>query len=102
LRRTREACVRFSRHVDAGVVAGRLISVLTAALGGDHPQCGAAKLEAAESAAAAAESSAAVPGYDEASAWARPAYDFAAAFYGSQSLPAARACVVRRGGAAQG
>ena len=91
LRRTREACVRFSRHVDAGIVAGRLISVLTAALGGDHPQCGAAKLEAAESAAAAAESSAAVPGYDEASAWARPAYDFAAAFYGSQSLPAARA-----------
>ena len=91
LRRTREACVRFSRHVDAGVVAGLLISVLTAALGANHPQCGAAKLEAAESAAAAAESSASVPGYDEASAWARPAYDFAAAFYGSQSLPAARA-----------
>ena len=91
LRRQRGACVRFSRHVDAGVVAGRLISVLTAALGANHPQCGAAKLEAAESAAAAAESSASVPGYDEASAWARPAYDFAAAFYGSQSLPAARA-----------
>ena len=91
LRRQRGACVRFSRHVDAGVVAGRLISVLTAALGANHPQCGAAKLEAAESAAAAAESAASVPGYDEASAWARPAYDFAAAFYGSQSLPAARA-----------
>ena len=91
LRRQLGACVRFSRHVDAGVVAGRLISVLTAALGANHPQCGAAKLEAAESAAAAAESSASVPGYDEASAWARPAYDFAAAFYGSQSPPAARA-----------
>ena len=91
LRRQRGACVRFSRHVDAGVVAGRLISVLTAALGANHPQCGAAKLDAAESAAAAAVSSASVPGYDEASAWARPAYDFAAAFYGSQSLPAARA-----------
>ena len=92
LRRQRGACVRFSRHVDAGVVAGRLISVLTAALGSNHPQCGTAKLDAAESAAASAESSrSSVPGYDEASAWARPAYDFAAAFYGSQSLPAARA-----------
>ena len=108
LRRRRFASARAGRRDDAAETADRLVAVVVAALGDDHPECGAAKLEAAELASAAAAATAGgtrtdtngsatgsplddVSAYASASAWARPAYDFAEAFYGARSLPAARA-----------
>ena len=108
LRRRRFASARAGRRDDAAETADRLVAVVVAALGDDHPECGAAKLEAAELTSAAAATTAGgtrtdtngsatgslpddVSAYASASAWARPAYDFAEAFYGARSLPAARA-----------
>ena len=118
---------RAGRRDDAAETADRLVAVVVAALGDDHPECGAAKLESAELTSAAAATTAGgtrtdtngsatgsatgsletgsletgsldatgspldVSAYASASAWARPAYDFAEAFYGARSLPAARA-----------
>ena len=104
LRRRRFASARAGRRDDAAETADRLVAVVVAALGDDHPECGAAKLEAAELASAAAAATAGgtrtdtngsatgsplddVSAYASASAWARPAYDFAEAFYGARSSP---------------
>ena len=89
-----------------------VVATLTDVLGEGHPERGVAMLEAAEVAAAAAAAGAAdaagikkssgsggernvaaknADAYALAASWARPAYDFASAFYGPRSLPAARA-----------
>jgi hypothetical protein len=52
LRRSFAACSRLGRHTEAGVAAGRLVGALVTVLGSDHPECGGALLEAAETAAA--------------------------------------------------
>ena len=54
LRRRRFASARAGRRDDAAETADRLVAVVVAALGDDHPERGAAKLEAAELASAAA------------------------------------------------
>ena len=58
LRRRRFASARAGRRDDAAETADRLVAVVVAALGDDHPECGAAKLEAAELASAAAAATA--------------------------------------------
>ena len=126
LRRRRDAFDPRAHPEDARDASDALVAVLSALLGEDHPETGAAKTVAAEAAARAAvdggfhgfeerreekNPSELLSSTDQYSsqiativAWSRPAYAFAERFYGARSLPAARAawCVAegaRRGSA---
>ena len=128
LRRRRDAFDPRAHPEDARDASDALVAVLSALLGEDHPETGAAKTVAAEAAARAAVDGG-FHGFEERReeknpsellsstdtdqyssqiativAWSRPAYAFAERFYGARSLPAARAawCVAegaRRGSA---
>ena len=113
---------------DARDASDALVAVLSALLGEDHPETGAAKTIAAEAAARAAvdggfhgfHSSESFPLRGEEPllsstptdqyssqiativAWSRPAYAFAERFYGARSLPAARAAWCVAEGARRG
>ena len=117
LRRRRDAFDPRAHPEDARDASDVLVAVLSALLGEDHPETGAAKTIAAEAAARAAvdggfhgfHSSESFPLRGEEPllsstptdqyssqiativAWSRPAYAFAERFYGARSLPAARA-----------
>ena len=128
LRRRRDAFDPRAHPEDARDASDVLVAVLSALLGEDHPETGAAKTIAAEAAARAAvdggfhgfHSSESFPLRGEEPllsstptdqyssqiativAWSRPAYAFAERFYGARSLPAARAAWCVAEGARRG
>ena len=108
LRRRRFASARAGRRDDAAETADRLVAVVVAALGDDHPDMRRRETRSRGIGIGGGGGDGArdanrherfrdrfslddVSAYASASAWARPAYDFAEAFYGARSLPAARA-----------
>ena len=129
LRRRRDAFDPRLHPEDARDASDALVAVLSALLGEDHPETGAAKTVAAEAAARAAVDGG-FHGFEESRtlnplqgeepllsstptdqyssqiativAWSRPAYAFAERFYGARSLPAARAAWCVAEGARRG
>ena len=129
LRRRRDAFDPRLHPEDARDASDVLVAVLSALLGEDHPETGAAKTVAAEAAARAAVDGG-FHGFEESRtlnplqgeepllsstptdqyssqiativAWSRPAYAFAERFYGARSLPAARAAWCVAEGARRG